>query len=186
MIKRKYGERREWNRIVQREFAQSFLKTKEFTGYITLLHTIQVSEPLSMRYGDEHVCIVDDGYMWLQQFPLEKNHSVTTMYDANGDVIQWYIDICLCNGITDDSPWMDDLFLDIVLLPSGEIMEKDADELEEALLTGVIDRSLYELAWNEVEEIKRLLNKGNFDLVKLSNSHKAMLEGILKECKASG
>ncbi|WP_240620311.1 DUF402 domain-containing protein [Peribacillus acanthi] len=32
--------------------------------------------------------------MWLQQFPWGKNHSVTTMLDANGDIVQWYIDIC--------------------------------------------------------------------------------------------
>lgn len=30
-------------------------------------------------------------------------------------------------------PWMDDLFLDFIVLPSGGIIEKDADELEEAL-----------------------------------------------------
>lgn len=102
------------------------------SSYITLLNTIKVTEPLSVNYGERKVCIVDDGYMWLQQFPLEKNHSVTRMFDANGDIVQWYIDICLRNGVENNVPWMDDLFLDIVVLPNGEIIEKDADELEEA------------------------------------------------------
>lgn len=45
---------------------------------------------------------------------------------------------------------MDDLFLDIVLLLSGEVFQKD-DELEEAFLNGIIDKSLcFEggLRWN--------------------------------------
>jgi uncharacterized protein len=180
MLKRKYGERSDWRRIVKRKFAQSFLNTKEFTGHITLLHMIQVAKPLLVRYGDKNVCIADNGYMWLQQFPFKKNHSVTTMFDANGKVIQWYIDICLRNGIDKNGPWMDDLFLDIILFPSGEMIEKDADELEHALSTGIIDKHLYDLAWREAKKLKRLIRKGNFDLVNISDQHKEMLTNLLK------
>jgi predicted RNA-binding protein associated with RNAse of E/G family len=180
MLKRKFGDRSEWKRIVKRKYVQSYLETSEFKGYITLLNTIKVTEPLSVLYGDKNVCIVDDGYMWLQQFPLEKKHSVTTMFDANGDIVQWYIDICYENGIENNVPWMDDLFLDIVLLPSGEIIEKDADEIEDALSIGIIDKPLYDLAWNEVKKLKDLISTGNFDLIKLSNSHKEILFNKLK------
>ncbi|MGA5692669.1 DUF402 domain-containing protein [Cytobacillus pseudoceanisediminis] len=113
--------------------------------------------------------------MWLQQFPLEKNHTVTTMFNANGEIVQWYIDICYKNSIENNIPWMDDLFLDIVLLPSGEIIEKDAEELEEAYKMGIIDRSLYDLAWNEQNIIKKQINRDEFQLVNLSNRHKEIL-----------
>lgn len=56
-----------------------------------------------MKYDTRDVCIVDDGYLLLQQFPFNKNHSVTTMFDAKGNIVQWYIDICLENGMTDVS-----------------------------------------------------------------------------------
>ncbi|WP_313770624.1 DUF402 domain-containing protein [Bacillus sp. S/N-304-OC-R1] len=148
MLKRKYGDRSEWKRILKRKYAQSFLDTKEFKGYITLLRTIKVTEPLTVSYGENEICIVDDGYMWLQQFPLEKKHSVTTMFDVKGNIVQWYIDICMENGLDRNIPWMDDLFLDIVLLPSGEVIQKDADELEGAFINGIIDESLYNLAWD--------------------------------------
>ncbi|WP_152968645.1 hypothetical protein [Rossellomorea vietnamensis] len=75
---------------------------------------------------------------------------------------------------------MDDLFLDLVLLPSGEIIEKDAEELEDALSKRIIDKNLYDLAWNEVKTIKSLISTANFDLIKLSNTHKEMLSKILK------
>jgi uncharacterized protein len=180
MLKRKYGNRADWKRVIKRKYVQTYLDNGEYKGYITLLNTIKVTEPLSVRYGEKSVCIVDDGYMWLQQFPNNKNHSVTTMFDAGGNIVQSYIDICLCNGIDNDIPWMDDLFLDIVLLPTGEIIEKDADELEDALLKGNIDKPLYDLVWNEVKTIKGLIRKGNFDLIKWSHSHKEILSNRLK------
>ena len=181
MLKRKYGDRSDWKRILQRKFAQSYLNTKEFTGYITLLHTIQVSKPLFFKYKEKNICIVDDGYMWLQHFPTDKNHSVTTMFDHQGNIVQWYIDICLCNGIDDGRPWMDDLFLDIIIFPTGEMIVADADELEEALLNGIIDKQLYDLAWNEVKTLKELIRLGEFELIQLSNQHKDALIDFLNE-----
>ncbi|CAM4271982.1 hypothetical protein [Bacillus manliponensis] len=46
MLKRKYGNRPGWKRILEKEYAQMFLDTKEFKGYISLLHAVQVREPL--------------------------------------------------------------------------------------------------------------------------------------------
>jgi uncharacterized protein len=177
MVERKFGDRSGWKRILTRKYSQSFIDTKEFKGYITLLNTVKVKKPLWVNYDDDdkNICIVDDGYMWLQQFPLEKNHSVTTMFDANGGIVQWYIDICNKNSIENNVPYLDDLYLDIVLLPTGEVIVKDANELEEALLKGIIDKSLYDLAWDELNHIKNLISKDSFELIKLSKIHKEIL-----------
>ncbi|MEY9865213.1 putative RNA-binding protein associated with RNAse of E/G family [Peribacillus sp. B2I2] len=180
MLKRKYGNRLEWKRVLGRKYAQAFLDTKEFKGYITLLHIIKVAEPLSVRYEEKNICIVDDGYTWLQQFPLEKKHSVTTMFDNNGNIVQWYIDVCLENGLDNDIPYLDDLYLDIILLPSGEVIQKDADELEEALLNGIIDKSLYDSAWDEVNILTKLINNRSFEFLDLSHYHKEFLVNELK------
>jgi len=180
MIKRKYGDRLDWSRVLQRKYAHSFTDTTIFKGHITLLHTIEVTEPLIVNYDEKSLCIVDDGFMWLQQFPEGKNHSVTTMFDAHGKIIQWYIDICQCNGFENGRPWMDDLFLDIIVLPSGEVIEKDADELEEALSIGVIDQFYYSLAKNEAICLKHLISQGNFELLKLSYKHRNILRDLLK------
>jgi len=176
MLKRKYGDRSGWKRVIDRQYAQSFIDTKEFRGYITLLKTIKVSEPLYVNYDGKEVCIVDDGNTWLQQFPLEKNHSVTTMFDPQGNIVQWYIDICKENGIENNVPWMDDLFLDLVVLPTGEIFEQDIDEIEEAFSNQLIDKHLYDLAWNEMKTLKGKIINQNFELLKLSHHHKEILE----------
>lgn len=175
MLKRKYGDRSDWKRVTERKYAQSYIDSTEFKGYLTLLNTVKVAEPISVRYGEKDVCIVDDGYLWLQQFPLKKNYSVTTMFDSNGNIVQWYIDICKENGFENNVPWMDDLFLDIVVLPSGEIIEKDADELEDAFSKGIINQGLYDLAWDEMRKIKGLIVGKNFELLRLSSNHKDIL-----------
>ena len=51
MLKRKYGDRSDWKRVIERKYAQSYIDTNEFKGYITLLNTVKVAEPLSVKYG---------------------------------------------------------------------------------------------------------------------------------------
>ena len=176
MLIRKYGNRADWKRVEQRRYAQTHLHTKEFQGYITLLNTVKVKEPLITQYGDREVCIVDNGYMWLQHFPIEKHHSVTTMFDANGEIVQWYIDICLENGVEDGVPWMDDLFLDIVVLPTGEIYLLDEDELVQAYKNETLSKKNFDLARNEGKEIMRQLQNDEFMIIKLAQEHKRMLD----------
>lgn len=181
-MKRKYGDRSDWKRVLEREYAQSYLETDNFKGYLSLLKIAKVKEPLYVRYFDKNVCIVNDGYLWLQQFPFDKHHSVTTMFDEKGQIVQWYIDICYMNGVSEDNvPWMDDLFLDIVVLPSGEVIQKDSEELEEALLSGTIDKSLYNLARQEANIINSLIKDRGFTLLQLSEEHKDILLQMLQK-----
>ncbi|MFB4166887.1 DUF402 domain-containing protein [Virgibacillus sp. JSM 102003] len=113
--------------------------------------------------------------MWLHQFPLEAHHSVTSMFNSNGEIVQWYIDICLRNGVEENVPWMDDLFLDIVVLPSGEIIQLDTDELEKAFVDGVVTKYQYDLAWKEVNKLTKQIKNNNFILMNLTNKHKQLL-----------
>jgi uncharacterized protein len=110
-LKRKFGDRSDWKRVAKRKYIQTFIESREFKGHITLLKILQVTEPLNVIYQDRKVCIADDNYIWLQHFPMNAHHAVTTMFDHEGRIVQWYIDICDRNGISEDGiPWMDDLF----------------------------------------------------------------------------
>ncbi|WP_311291747.1 hypothetical protein [Paenibacillus glycanilyticus] len=74
---------------------------------------------------------------------------------------------------------MDDLFLDLIVLPSGELMEKDAAEIEQAYNSGVIGRELYDLAWKESDKLAEMIKRGEFALLGLSNLHKELLFQML-------
>ncbi|MFC0188658.1 DUF402 domain-containing protein [Fictibacillus aquaticus] len=180
-MERKYGTHSELKNVKKKKYAQTFLESDDFNGYVTLVKIDQVTEPLFKQCGKEEICVIDEGYMVLQHFPLKKNHSVTTMFNSKGEIVQWYIDIVRENGIENDIPWMDDLYLDIVALPSGEVIRLDADELEEAYRTEKITKQQYDLAWEESDNVYKMVTDGKFPLIKLSNAHKKLLEGKLSE-----
>jgi predicted RNA-binding protein associated with RNAse of E/G family len=168
MLKKRYGDRSDWKRIVKREYLQSYMETEEFTGTISRLNIVQVKEPLWVHYDDKSICIVDNGYTWVQHFPVREKYTLTTMFDSNGEIVQWYIDICNEIGIENNVPWWEDLFLDIVVLATGEIILLDEDELEEALEDGSIDQKMYDLAWTEANRIILLIREQKFPLLHIN------------------
>jgi len=94
------------------------------------------------------------------------------MVDATGVVVQWYIDICASHGVDADGiPWFEDLYLDIVVLPSREAMLLDADELDAALVEGKITETQYHLAWEEVRSLLLGIANGTMPLLDLTVQH---------------
>jgi uncharacterized protein len=83
----------------------------------------------------------------LSHFPDGARHAVTTKIDDGGRVIHWYVDVCRAHGLgADGVPWWDDLYLDVVVRPTGEALLLDEDELELALAAGYVTRAEYDLA----------------------------------------
>ncbi|MGR3764256.1 DUF402 domain-containing protein [Rossellomorea sp. NS-SX7] len=179
-MKRKYGNHATWKRIIKKEYAQTYIDSTSFKGHVTLLHILDVAEPLIVRYRGKEICLADKGYFWLQHFPVNENFSLTTVFNPHGDIVQWYIDICFEIGIDNEVPWMDDLYLDIVKLPEGEVIHLDEDELDEAFAIGDITIEQYTLAWKVFSEINRLIEDGTFCLFALSSEHKHSLQQKLK------
>lgn len=176
MLKRKYADRSDWNRVVERGYAQAFIEDDVFTGYITLLRIDKVTAPLFVKAGNQEVCIVDKGYTWLQQLPAGKAYAVTTMFNGAGEIVQWYIDICKATGVDEKQiPWFDDLYLDITVLPTGELFVLDADELEEALHRHAVSQDDYDHAWQVTNELTNAIKTGDFKPLKLSRQHRNLL-----------
>lgn len=118
--------------------------------------------------------------MWLQLYPSGENYTVTTMFDHTGMVVQWYIDICHEQGIDVKGPWWDDLYLDIIVLPSGDYFLVDEEELEEALLTGQINHEKYELAKAVAKEVMNDLKENNMNILNMVIDYKNDLVELLK------
>ncbi|MEN2767151.1 DUF402 domain-containing protein [Ornithinibacillus xuwenensis] len=143
----------------------------------TVLNQVgDVSDTLTINYGNISVCILNHHYSWLQQLPDKKHFAITTIFDDKGKVVQWYIDICYQNGVENGVPFLDDLYLDVVVLPTGEIILLDEDELEDALLSGDIDRNLYDVAWNEAKAIMMAIEEENFELLHYASEHRLLLQ----------
>lgn len=161
-------------RVVRSDYRELQIED-DFTGYIALIQMHEVTEPLIKKYGDKELCIVDKHYSWLQQLPFHEHFAVTTMFDQDGEVIQWYIDITYENGLENDMPYMDDLFLDIVVLPTGEAFQKDQDELAWALEKHIITQQQYELAYQTFHDVLARIDEGNFPYFTMSEKQRNQL-----------
>ena len=175
-MERKYTTRPKWKRVPQKRYYQTYLETAEFKGYAALLCLDSVRLPLWVRAQGKPVCIVDTGYSWLQYFPINEHYALSTVFGADNQPIYWYIDICLQTGIGDDNiPWMDDLYLDIAVIPTGEVELLDADELEEDLQTGDIGSSEYDLVFRVATELMARISQKSFALMTKGVTDREML-----------
>jgi uncharacterized protein len=167
-MKRLIANRPDWHRILQRRYYQTYLNTPAFRGYATLLCLDAVRERLIVQTQSGPLCIADAGYTWLQLFPEGERYTMITMYGADGHVVQWYIDICAQTGVSEAGiPWLDDLYLDIVITPDHKVELLDADELDEALRSEEISPSDYDLAWREANRLMEKFSRREFELLAL-------------------
>lgn len=136
-----------------------------------------MSEPLvGPRSG---LRLADNGFAWMTHFPRGAHHTVTTMYDDAGAVLQWYIDICRAHGVDETGmPWFDDLYLDIIVYPDGGVVVLDEDELDAALAAGAVTEAEHALAWREARHLLAALDQqtlGPAVLARRSAAHRDLL-----------
>lgn len=94
--------------------------------------------------------------------------------------MQHYIDIVLEHGVTEAGiPWFDDLYLDVVHLPTGELEIIDGDDLDEALANNRISPEQHALAWDVANKLKGQIEAGAFPLLDLCMQHYRELMGKL-------
>ncbi len=182
-MKRKTGDRAGWPRIVKQQYTQQKVESDAFKGYVTLLKFEEVLQPLWSKFTDKPICLVENGSYMLQHFPLDGGYALTTFISPNKEITQWYIDIIDHVGIDNGIPYFDDLYLDLIVVPGGKLIEKDIDEIEEALVEGDITKQQYDKAWTTFEQLKKEIEAGDFALLHATKKH---FFKLLEKCKING
>lgn len=171
-MKRKFGDRANWRRVTQRQFKSRLVENDHFSGYVTSYNILSLRDPLWKTYGGHTFRIADKGYTWLQYYPKGEHYVTTAMFDDEGEIVEWYIDICKTQGVTDQGvPWFDDLYLDIVVLKNGEVFLLDEDELDEALNKGLISVRDYDMATETAQEVLHHIQNHDFPYFDMSLKH---------------
>jgi uncharacterized protein len=161
----KRADRPGWPRLRTQRFICQRISNAHINGYATLLHMVDVAEPLWVTHHEQRICIADAGYAWLQIFPEGAFYTHTTMFDAKGQPVQEYIDLVAEQGVGDDGiPWYDDLYLDIAWIPEGTPLLLDQEELEAAHAIGAITEEQYDLARGETARLLVMLTLGDYTL----------------------
>ncbi|WP_042472641.1 DUF402 domain-containing protein [Bacillus ndiopicus] len=174
-MKRRYLHRNDWQRIIRKDYQEMKINDENFKGYISLIQMHEVAKPLITKHLDKEICIVDNRYSWLQQLPFNENFAITTMFNQDGEIVQWYIDIIYESGVENGIPYMDDLFLDIIVFPTGEVIQKDKDELAWALASNLITQQQYERAYQVFNQVLAQIEEGSFPYFFMSSQHRNKL-----------
>ncbi len=171
-IEKKYISKKGWKRVIERTDAFENIEHKNLKGIASLISVKKVKEPGIKIYNNNKIKIVDDGFFWLQIGFENKNYWITAMYNEKKEIVQYYIDITEKNVINDyENSCFYDIFLDIVLLPDGEIFLLDEDELKKALDDKIITKVQYDRAYSEANRI-----------IKIISNDYADLENLCREC----
>ena len=165
-MKRRYVDRAEWARLLEREYQEYTIDEPDFRGHVGILTIKQVREPLWIKKyaaADELICIAGNGYTWIIFLQENKHYAITLMLDGRNQIIEWYIDICR-PYLADQNGrlYYDDWYLDIVLFPDGQIDLLDEDELEEAHNTGAISAEDYRHAYLVRDQVLDAIRTGTF------------------------
>ena len=138
-MKRKELGRLNWSRVTAREDNYCIVSEKNPRIEASLIRIDKVKEKGIGIFRGEEVVIVEEGLSWLQ-IAVENTHWwLTAMLDSEGNIRQYYFDITLENHLLGSKEsWFYDIYLDVVMMPNGEMDLLDEDELDEALESGDI------------------------------------------------
>ena len=143
-MKKRDMRRSDWRRVTKRKYAQTPVNINGYFGVASALVIEDLTAPLTVSYPKGSVKIADRGYTWVQAALQSARFWLTAMFDEKDRLIQLYFDITGGNHFDDPlNPWFEDMYLDIVAAPSGELWTLDGDELDAALAQGDITRRQY-------------------------------------------
>lgn len=162
-MKKHFSDGSRSKKILNSNFKYVYDEFEDFKGYISLLKINEVSKVGYVpRENREDDCIVDKDYTWLSIYPIDKNYAITAMFNNKNEIVEWYFDIINSAGIENNVPFIEDLYLDIVITYLGEIIILDRDELEQAYIEKDITKEQLKLALKVGEElVEKYSNKQN-------------------------
>lgn len=156
MMKRKRLDRNIWTSIISKRYFQQYVKEDDFEGIVSLLYIDEVSKPSIWEDPNNKITVCANGMKWLQILPTNDNYLITAMINNQNEIEVWYIDIIVGYGYdTDNVIFFDDLYLDLIISPNGDLKIDDMDELEEALKQNDITMDLYSLAISTKDKLQK-------------------------------
>lgn len=145
----------EWKCILSKKQKIELFNNEIINGYVSLILIKEVSTPQIWKFNGQEIIVCQNGYQWLSILPCNEYYCITAMLNEQKDILLWYIDMICTQGVDQDGiPYFEDLYLDLVVYPNGEIVEDDMDELDDALNQRNITEVQFELAINTSRKLK--------------------------------
>jgi len=177
-MKRKYADYPNWKRAEEKEYINKYFDNDDFKGNAGILYCKKVKEKLFVERNGKDYLLIDSGYKWLQFFPKDdKTWALSIALTDKNKVREWYFDVTKDNGLTEEGiPYIDDLYLDVVITPDGEIELLDEDELQEALDTNDITKEDFDMAYKVAKKIMKEWEGKIPELTEFANKYVRLIE----------
>ena len=151
--------------IVQNgDFKIKSFNNSDFKGDIALINFNKMYKPYMIE--GTNLCMANDNYKWLEFYDYNKKYRLTAMYNEKNEIFEWYFDIAREIGKENEIPYEDDLYLDVVVTPTGKIILLDEDELKDAYERLEVNQVDYDMAYTEAKNLMNCLDK-NIDKLKM-------------------
>ncbi len=147
-MRKRYANRRGNN------YKQIKVNEDYFKGYACYVSFNNIETPKVVYNGISNMCIIDNDYEWIMLYPEGFTYSITIIYDNNSSLVEWYFDCASSVGLENNIPYQDDLYLDMVILPTKEVIILDEDELLNAYKNNEITKDMVEHAYKTLEHLK--------------------------------
>lgn len=167
-LRKRYADRFVGGKTQNTLYKINSVANNEFTGDICYYHFKDVINKITIPNGK---CILDSGYKWLEFYNYNSKIKLTAIYDENNQIVEWYFDIARSIGKENDVPYEDDLYLDVVVTPTGEIILLDEDELQAAYDRLEVNKEEYDMAYNEANQLMKKLEKNKDKLKEFTNKY---------------
>ena len=177
-MKLKHADFPNWERVNKKGYINKYFSNEDFKGNISLLTAEEVKEKLVITKKGKELVLIDNNYKWLEVYPdNNKNIALSVAMDEKDQVIEWYFDIARDTLLTEKGvPYIEDLYLDVILYPSGEIELLDEDELEEALEKNDITKEEFDFAYKVADGLIKQIDGKTSELRCFSNKYFELLK----------
>ena len=160
-LKKRFANRwKEFNNEVEEKIME--VKDKDFNGDVYYIYFKRAIKPYVLDNG---ICVLDNNYKYIEFYDYNSKVKLTAMYNEKSEIIEWYFDIARKIGKENGIPYEDDLYLDVLLRPDGEVILLDEDDLMEAYNRKEISQEDYEEAYKIANELIKKI-KGKKEKVK--------------------
>ena len=179
MKRKRFGAYR-WSSILRKRYKQQVFASDDFRGIVGLLYIDESTQDTFWELMGMPVEVCGKGMKWLQLMPEECNYVITAMISPENMINLFYIDMIGGGGLDEEDQiaYFDDLFLDLIIHPSGIFHVDDRNELEHAYAQGEITKELYESALNTCEMLQEKLSKKLEEFLEFCNRYLEEMESI--------
>lgn len=169
-MKKKYANCSNFKDIEEKRFKKIRLRGNSEIGTICLTTILKVKKQWEVpRDNGNTEKILDVGYKWVTIYPKKERFAIIAIFDENNEFVEFYFDIAKKVKYKSIVPYIEDLYLDIVMTKDNKVIFLDEDELKKALQTNVIKQEDYEKAKKTADRIvNKFHNQERFDELKVA------------------